>query len=298
MPSTEDLIREKLERLEWVPEDLEEEIEKFLPQIERIVEREVKRMAMSDGNFVRSRENLARISALEVEIIDLIFAEGSSYRKAILEYRDQFDRQANINLEYFNAAFTQEVEAQGFALIVENAKRRALAQVDQNAVGNHLLQPINNVLSQAITGESSFSDTLANLNRIVLGNEEVEPTMLGRNRTAYRDAFSIFDREYTAEIATDLGVEFYSYSGGRVRDTRSFCTARTGKIFHIEEIMSWGNIKQWQGRNANTNEDNIRFLLGGYNCIHSLIPRSNSYVQSNAPAAYARAQSKGYLQAA
>jgi hypothetical protein len=72
-------------------------------------------------------------------------------------------------------------------------------------------------------------------------------------------------------VAADLGIEFFKYRGGLIKDSRPFCVERNDIIYHIEEIKSWGDIKQWQGRRHGTDESTIITFLGGYNCRHTLI---------------------------
>jgi len=46
-----------------------------------------------------------------------------------------------------------------------------------------------------------------------------------------------------------------------------------GKVFTTEEVKEWASL-DWQGKNPATNASNIFTLLGGYNCMHTLLPVS------------------------
>ena len=74
-----------------------------------------------------------------------------------------------------------------------------------------------------------------------------------------------------------------------------------GKIFHNKEIEEWGRKPDlWRktgdcsggGRAGGTNEVTIFSLLGGYNCLHSLIPMPVEAVPEDV---IQRAKSKGYI---
>ena len=106
------------------------------------------------------------------------------------------------------------------------------------------------------------------------------------------DAFAISDRTYSEAVAAATGVQFYRYLGGLVRDSREFCITRQGKVWHIEEIKSWGRLKSWDGRNPATNADTITQYLGGYNCMHVLVPLPLTRVPADK---IAEAKRKGWL---
>jgi hypothetical protein len=74
-------------------------------------------------------------------------------------------------------------------------------------------------------------------------------------------------------IANEVGVEYFEYYGGSVKDSRDFCLQRTGRSFDKKTIEGWASLN-WQGKRIGTDKQTIFAYRGGYNCIHSLIPRS------------------------
>ena len=91
---------------------------------------------------------------------------------------------------------------------------------------------------------------------------------------------AIFDNTYTQLIAQDVDIELWEYSGGTVKDTREFCLQRHGNVYTTEEIRSWAD-KDWQGKNPATDENTIFAYRGGYNCLHSFIPRDPNFVEKS-----------------
>jgi hypothetical protein len=139
------------------------------------------------------------------------------------------------------------------------------------------------------------------LRYLIEGNEEVDGRLMSHVKRVAYDSFAVSDRSYTNTIATDLGLEFYRWSGGKIEDTRCFCLERAGKYFHREEIKAWGrgeNIGKcksnglWEGANSNTDEATIFFYAGGYNCKHSIAPVSKKSVPADV---MQRARAEGYI---
>jgi len=86
------------------------------------------------------------------------------------------------------------------------------------------------------------------------------------------DSLFTLNRSYQTAVADSLGMDWFKYLGGRVKDTRDFCMDRLGGYYHRSEIEHWGKTERWDGRIKGTNEVNIFQRLGGYGCRHSLAP--------------------------
>lgn len=120
----------------------------------------------------------------------------------------------------------------------------------------------------------------------LIGAENKDGALVRYTRQIANDGFAISDRSRVSVISESLGGQFYRYVGGTIDTTRCFCEERNGLYFHIEEVKAWGDGDitagdlsascgyPWAGMNAGTNSGNITSLLGGYNCLHSLIPVS------------------------
>ncbi len=88
---------------------------------------------------------------------------------------------------------------------------------------------------------------------------------------------SVVGRERIADAAEGLGLKWYRYIGGVIKNTRDFCIERDGGYYDEEEIKSWAD-EDWDGKIDGTNEDTIFSYCGGWNCRHELIPVHESMV--------------------
>ncbi len=184
--------------------------------------------------------------------------------------------------------------------LLKVSQRNAIQLLNEDAFSQALIAPIQASLNAAVTTGQSFTDTLSQLRFIIEGDDTVDGRLISHVKRVAYDSFAISDRAYTNTIATDLGLDWYLYSGGKVKETRCFCDERKRKYFHKNEIKAWGEGKDlgpcgqdggWQGRNANTDSATIFFYVGGFNCKDSLLPVS---IKSVPKEAIDRAIKKGY----
>jgi hypothetical protein len=294
-----DLISDKNDRLETVPDTFVRSMSGIEERVSREMEALVSQLDMENGHILLNDRNMALIESSEQRIKDLIFDEV--YEKNLTQFLGEFKKQAELNNTYFTATVPDFEMVPLYESILKSSQRNALSLLNEDAFTQVLIGPIKQTLEASITNKVSFSDTLTNLRYLIEGDEEVDSRLMSHVKRVAYDSFAISDRSYTNTIATDLGLEFYRYTGGKIEDTRCFCAERAGKYFHREEIKAWGRGENlgkcksgdlWQGANPNTDEGTIFFYLGGFNCRHSASPVSKKSVPSEA---IQRAKSKGYI---
>lgn len=147
-------------------------------------------------------------------------------------------------------------------------------------VNNYLLQdglaaqiklPINEILNQNINSGGQFAGMLKQLRTFIEGNDQVEGRLMSYSRNFLKDSLFQYSRGYQQSVTSDLGLEFYLYSGGLIDKSREFCIERAGNYYHHKEVQAWASLS-WQGRSQLTTESSIFILAGGYGCLHEIIP--------------------------
>jgi hypothetical protein len=242
----------------------------------------------SDGRLVLSQSNY-NIAAKISEDLKTVLLE-SPYTEAVKDFSKEFDTLKTINDTYFNKAYPDYTAPDVGTIVINNAKRQTVTSLLSTSVDNSFIEPIKGVLDDAITSGASFLETLQNIRLTIEGGEnskgdEVDGKLLKYAKQIAHDNFAIADRSYTNAIADDLESEWFLYDGTEVADSRCFCMERKGNYYHYKEIQAWGRGekvgecgKDWQGKNANTNEATIFILAGGYNCLDSIMPVSLAIV--------------------
>jgi hypothetical protein len=299
MPDLEDLLSDKNERLESVPSKFVSSINGIQNTVSKEIEIVVSQLEMENGNILLTERNMALINSLTKRINDLIFDEV--YEKNLTSFIGEFKTQAGLSDQYFSIIGEFEKKTL-YDQILRQTQINAIGLLNEDAFTQALILPIKHTLESSITNNVSFTDTMTNLRYIILGDDEVDGRLMSHVKRVAYDSFAVSDRSYTNTIATDLGLEFYRYTGGKVEETRCFCLERKGKYFHRKEIEGWGEGKgvgecgfPWQGMNSNTDKATIFYYAGGYNCKHSILPVS---IKSVPREVIERSISKGYYQEA
>lgn len=275
----DDLLKEKTDRLESVPDRLVERIQSaersLLAQI-NILLGEFDRD--QNGNLLANVNNLTRLQALKPRLEELFV--GSEYVEAVREFAQEFDKQTGLNKEYYDALMDY-VESSELTAMTQLNKQQAVGLLMEGAIDANFFDPIVGVMTESVNTNASFVETVQAIKIITQGGEVDGSVVLGRlsryaKQIAY-DSMAISDRTYNQQVAKEMDIQFYRYTGGTINDTRDFCSQRNGRVWHKNEIEQWSGL-QWQGKHRATSSGTIFVLLGGYNCRHSLIPTPLSLV--------------------
>lgn len=292
------IVNAKLDRLESVPIS-------FLTKME-VVEKALFReltVLMADleivnGVIILTDANLALISPITQRLELAMFA--GEYTNAMTTFLSEFETQAILNNQIFEKEFGRAfTDKEVFTSVTKRAQRDILGLLDEGAMDANLMTPLREVLNNSVTTQQTFKEAVKQVEDFMVSGDEHLGRLRNYASTFTMDAFNNADRRYTNVLAVDFDVQWFMYIGGLIRDSREFCVDRAGQVFHTLEIESWGAGKNvgaagnpWQGRNPNTNTSSIFILLGGYNCLHSLLPVDASSVPQSA---IDRALLKGFI---
>ena len=259
MPTLQQIIAEKSNRLEAIPNKLINSVDKIQKGIFEELMGLIESLDTKDGKILLNKKNLVKIEGIVGKLSESVF--GGEYIEAI----ESFAREKVFSDEFIEKALYDN--------ILKGAQRNAVELLSEAGINTAFTVPLKNILTTSVSTGQSFGDTVKALRTFIEGNSEIDGTLLRHVKQVARDGFSFADRQYTNIIANDLGVEWYLYSGGRVTDTREFCRLRQGLYFHKKEVEKWAN-SPWQGKASGTTSSTIFTFAGGYNCMHSILPVS------------------------
>lgn len=304
MAGIDDILKNKLERLNSVPEDFINSVAGSENEIIAQISEIVAQLDRENGVFLLNEKNLRLIDSIDQRLKDAVF--NDEYVQSLTEFTKQFNAQAKLNNSYFTELLGNGFEnSKLYELTLLSSQKNALAVLGEDAFGTQLIGPIKQIIQSSITNGASFTDILKNLNTLVKGDpdQEIDGKFVGYIKRYAKDAFTSGDANYTNVIANDLGLEFGRWMGPKLEDTRDFCKERIGKYFHRKEVEQWGSGNKccglswpdskgnWQGRNSATDKNTIFVLRGGYNCNHNFVPVSTKQVPKEV---INRAVSSGY----
>lgn len=267
--------KKRIESIEKSANKFNAGVYKIQSDIYSEVIKEISSLSMTGGKLAGSSENIVKINTIGNKIEDYIFS--SQYREDLKDYVGSFNNIYTQNNDIFKANFKDFTEKTWYNDIIRASQRNTLELLAKDSVRKEFIIPLTDFLNNSINGTQTFGEAVKTLKVFIEGNSELDGTLLRYVKGITRDAYAIADRRYSTIISNDIGVEWYVYSGGVVRDSRSFCLERVGKYFHRSQIESWAGL-DWQGKARGTDGSTIFSLLGGYNCMHVLIPVSTQSV--------------------
>ncbi|MES2592398.1 MAG: hypothetical protein V4608_10965 [Bacteroidota bacterium] len=282
MPSFKELIATKSKRLEDIPLKLQTLIQKQQQEVLNGIIEKLNGLSLKNGAYEISPANIKVIGEISEELRSVFLNED--YLKGVRQFASEFDKQAIINDALIKTGFGSVENSIASKLYIQNAKKSAIEALAGGAIDTQFVKPLQGILENSVVNGASFKETLSSITEFVKGNEKVDSRILKYAKQITNDSFAIADRSYTSLVSEALGTEWFYFSGSEVNTTRCFCQQRVGNYYHYLEIESWGNGENlgecnignglWAGEIPGTNSATIYSYLGGYNCMHSLMPVS------------------------
>lgn len=277
MPDLREIIKDKVHRLESIPDKFLSAVEKTEATIYAEITTLLDAIKTdSKGNIIRSKANLAAIEEVIIKLKKVAF--GKEYTEALVSFAKQFNTQKKVNDDYFSKAFPDYVPTEAAEEIVKISQKNTVALLSGQSVDNAFFNPIRQQMVNAVASGATREEMILGIRQVALGDKDSDGRLLSYAKQIAHDAFAMSDRSYTAMIAEDLRAEWYKYSGDVIPTSREFCITRHEKYYHRKEVEAWGDLKPWDGRMAGTNNKTIFTTAGGYQCRHSIIPVSISIV--------------------
>jgi hypothetical protein len=287
--SFESLLKEKAKRLEDIPLSLQTTLEKEQSRVLKEVLKDLSNLDTKDGAIIINNANLKKVTEISDKLKGILLSED--YLKAVKDFSSEFSAQATLNNKIIKAGFGETDNPIASKAYLDLAKKSAVQSLVGSAVDEQFSKPITSILESAVVNGSSFGETIDALTTAIKGNDKVDSKFLNYARQITNDSFAVADRSFTSIISDALDAEWFYYSGTEIDTTRCFCAERVGKYFYYKEIEAWGDGKnlgecnigggKWAGQMAGTNSSTIYSYLGGYNCMHSLMPVSDVLVSDS-----------------
>jgi len=289
----EQLIQSRIDRLESIPDAMLSVVEKENEKLFKQALKDLGALEVKDGQIVASAKNLAKINGIIDNLKQTLF--GGEYAEAVKLFATEINKQALLNNAILAKVADSFTDNELFKAARAKAVKNTLLLMGEQGIASNFLQPLEELLTTSVISKVSYTDAVETLRQNMVGDDAI----LGKYaKNIVTDTFAVSDRQYAKLTSETYKIEFFKYSGGKVKDTREFCLERYGKVFHQKEIAAWGNFERtgdfklpkylyttskgvklyWQGMNYNTNAATVFSFLGGYECRHVLAPIATRYV--------------------
>jgi hypothetical protein len=273
MTNLEELLK-KNKRLRKIPTEFIKKLDAIQRNQYFILNSIMKDAALSGGNLIPSKANFMLIEKIREALKEDLLT--GDYKEAVKIFSGEFSKQMESNDSYFSK-ISDDYNGVAGEQAVKIIQRQTVENLIQDTITKDFLNPVEGVLSSAVSSGAGFTETLKSLNEFIEGNEDEAGGIKRWAKQLAHDSFANADRAYGNSVSDELELEFYLYAGDEIQTTRCFCLERYGKFYHWKEIAEWGRGENvgncgfpWAGMNRDTNEDTIFNYAGGYGCLHTI----------------------------
>lgn len=266
------------------------------------IDEELSRLDVKNGRIKPTVGNLRIITSIKNKLLRVILTD--EYKGQVKQFVQAFRDVTTLQNQYWRSVEStfkpRSILKQMRTVAIDDTITKLL-DVGLEA---HVVQPINDILTQNITQGGSMKQLKAILSENVTTTGT--PGTLQRYATQIAtDSINQYSRNYTQLVTSDLGLEWYSYRNSLIKTSRPFCIAMVERrYFHVSEIpallraegLYYKHPKTGKktkvpinkktnlpdGMYQGTNVSNFITLLGGYNCGHQVGPVSESLVKMQA----------------
>lgn len=228
-------------------------------------------LALDPQGYILQNAINRKVLTSASEKINEVFT-SNQYVTSINNYISLAPKIDLLNVKYFTGI---EESFKPNRIFLKNLQNETVATLEKyvlrDGLQSQVIDPLKQILNQNINSGGKFSGFLDQIRTYIKGNEQVEGRAMSYTRTYVRNVLFQYSRAYQESITSDLGLDWYLYSGGLIDTSREFCRERNGHYYHRKEVESWASLT-WRGKAQGTTESSIFILLGGHGCVHFLIP--------------------------
>lgn len=249
------------------------------------VELLVKTLDISGSNIVANAKNLRIVGEIQAKLERIV--KSPEYKAAVTNYAKSFKTVGGLQDKYFGAVEKGYKQPAMVKEIQNQSIDSALNSLLESGVSANVTNKIKDILRVNITTGASYSDLAQQLRDFITTNKVGDGALERYTKQITTDALNQYSAQYSSAVSSDLGFEWFRYTGAEIETTRPFCAAMIDKkFFHISEVpdLVIGNFEEFtandgtlnsegapDGMVKGENEGNFFVYRGGYNCGHQIV---------------------------
>lgn len=286
-PSFDNTVKESQKAIE----KFNENIPKLQREMYNEIMGELKRLDLKDGNIKVTVANLKVINSIKNKLTKLIL--NDDYIENVKEFVGSFNEVAKLQNEYWQSVEAKFKPGPLLREIRTQAISDAVKQLTESGIGANIGDAISDILRQNITSGGSYKQLNGQLLESLTDTQKSDGLLTKYSKQITNDSIQQYNRTYTQQVASGLGMEWYAYQGSDIKGTRPFCDALTDiRYFHQSEVPRllraedlyytkdgkrtkvpiYARTGLPHGLIEGTNAENFFIRAGGYNCGHSIRP--------------------------
>jgi hypothetical protein len=263
-----------------------DEFELALPFIEKDIANKVEilisKLDTRQGKIRPTVKNLRALKELRKEIQKIL--NSGKYNLAFENLEKSLVTITDANENYFS----KMVEDFTAPEVLKEVKSVTLLEMSESLKGSginsNVIDGMLDIIKNDIYGSANFYDLNKSLREFIISEPDIPSRLARWSKQVVTDTMHQYSRTYQQIVTDDLGLEWFEYIGGLVKDSRCFCDEMVAKHFihksEFETVLS-GRINGKkcqlnkdtglpQGLKMGTNKDNLQVLCGGWNCRHEM----------------------------
>lgn len=276
-------------------QDAVDNFQKVVPGIQRdMLDRlreELAGLKIKGGTIQVGAENVRKIAAIKAKLQSIVLTD--EYKAAVKDYLKTFAEVTKLQNAYFKGLEKKFKPPAVGDMLQKQAVLGVLQNLTERGIETNVLSGIEDILRKNITTGGSYSELQRALENNLIDNETGDGSLTRYSKQITTDALNQHSAQYTQLIASDLGLEWFKYSGSNINTTRPFCLAMVEKKWiHISEFPAilrgdFDEFRKYDGKLykglpagmiPDTTPANFPINRGGYNCGHQLRPVNQEQV--------------------
>jgi hypothetical protein len=274
-----------------------EQFNKNIPGIQQQMLDDIKLLTKqldTKGDTIKlAGSNLKLLNQLKGRLQKILL--NPEYVNSVKDYIKNFNEVIKLQNNYFSEVEKKFKPPKLAKEIRKQAVESVVNSLTENGLNANIVDKVQDLLRRGITTAGSYNSLNNQLTDFLINNDSGEGQLLRYTKQISTDALNQFSGQYTQLISSDLGFEWFRYSGSNIETTRPFCEACTErKYFHISELPKvlrgdFIEFSKYDGKiNSKTNlpdgmipgtdVTNFQTYRGGYNCGHQWRPVSEGLV--------------------
>jgi len=215
--------------------------------------------------------------------------ESDKYLAQVDMVKQHFADISGIQTSYFSAMFKEFSQPQIMNEIRNQAVQMTVESLTEAGMQDIIVNKSAKILQDNIQAGRNFKDMTDELEQLIIGDKDIDSKMTSYTKQIMSDTMHQYVGNYTKQVTEDLGLVWFEFTGGIMRDTRPMCKELVPKQFiHESEFagicrgeVTVDGTKLTPGIAGfidGTNKDNFLINRCGWNCQHQLIPIAAEFV--------------------
>lgn len=261
--------------------------------LDAVLKSAINRLEVVDGVILNTNSNLAILAEIDRGLNEI---NGRLYPQLMQIINNGTGRIIAQNTQYFtlmlpaigkrlDVALGKAQSKMAYRIGLREGKLIRNGWLESVINDTTVLRNVKELALKSVLSGAKFSDTKQAISDLLIGTPEQGGAFEKYLKNTVYDVFQQYDAAYNEQIAEDLELKYFIYTGGLVRDSRDFCREHNGRVWTRDEAEQWENwrpvdalfITEFKQKDIYAVPSYLGYVgyqplidRGGYNCRHQL----------------------------